>query len=87
MRVATPLWARKAKAAEVASIVAAVQSIIRQALGSMGSMGPMGQTLHGFAFDAGAQRACEACEVGGVLIPLAGETYPCETPIPCRPKH
>ena len=84
MRVATPLWARTAKAAEVASIVAAVQSIIRQALGSMG---PMGQTLHGFAFDAGAQRACEACEVGGVSIPLAGETYPCETPIPCRPKH
>jgi hypothetical protein len=61
----------------VAGLLSGVEATVRQALGAMG------QGMHWFVFDGGA---VHSCVTGGLSIPVAGETYTYETPIPgCPP--
>ena len=57
----------------VAGILTTLEASLGQALG------PTGKGMHWFVFDAGPLHACDK---GDLSVPLAGETYTWETPIP-----
>jgi len=62
---------------EVAQTIAGLQAIGRQ------SLGPIGQGIRWFVFDGST---IHACSPGKMSVPLDGETYTYDTPIPGCPK-